>query len=133
MTVTDVMVGGHRPLFYNEILYYCCSDINECQENTDGCSQMCSNTIGSYVCSCYAGYRLSLDRHSCIGMSGIRLETDLSLLDFSLIDVDECIENSSGCAQICHNTIGSYTCGCNIGYSLGSNNHSCDGIIMHNA
>lgn len=42
-------------------------DINECRENTDGCAQICSNTIGSYTCSCNIGYRLDMDRHACNG------------------------------------------------------------------
>ena len=40
-------------------------DINECQQGR--CSQVCTNTIGSYKCSCYSGYQLSDDSHTCIG------------------------------------------------------------------
>jgi hypothetical protein len=43
------------------------ADIYECHENTDGCGQMCSNTLGSYTCSCNIGYRLDTDRHACNG------------------------------------------------------------------
>jgi hypothetical protein len=34
-------------------------DINECQRNTDRCHQRatCTNTVGSYRCSCNTGYR----------------------------------------------------------------------------
>ena len=42
-------------------------DINECVEETDGCAQNCTNTIGSYICSCNTGYSLDSDRHSCYG------------------------------------------------------------------
>ena len=42
-------------------------DINECVEETDGCTQNCTNTNGSYICSCNTGYRLDSDRHSCYG------------------------------------------------------------------
>ena len=42
-------------------------DIDECAEGTDGCAQNCSNTIGSYTCSCGSGYRLASDGHSCNG------------------------------------------------------------------
>ena len=44
-------------------------DINECQQGVSGCSQVCTNTIGSYKCSCYSGYQLSDDSHTCIGQS----------------------------------------------------------------
>ena len=43
------------------------SDINECQENTDGCNHHCSNTIGSYACSCRPGFRLAPDMLTCSG------------------------------------------------------------------
>ena len=33
-------------------------------------------------------------------------------------DIDECIEVTSGCNQICSNTNGSYVCGCYSGYVL---------------
>ena len=43
------------------------SDINECAENSDGCEQMCTDTDGSFVCSCRDGFRLGSDRRSCDG------------------------------------------------------------------
>ena len=42
-------------------------DINECELNTDGCDHSCSNTIGSYTCSCRDGYTLAADGRSCQG------------------------------------------------------------------
>ena len=44
------------------------SDINECEENTDGCAQTCTDTESGYICSCRSGYRLASDRHGCDGM-----------------------------------------------------------------
>ena len=43
-------------------------DIDECGEDIDGCEDYCSNTNGSYVCSCDDGYSLGDDDHSCDGM-----------------------------------------------------------------
>ena len=31
-------------------------DINECNGTNHGCSQICTNTMGSYYCSCRPGY-----------------------------------------------------------------------------
>ena len=42
-------------------------DINECAIGTSGCSQLCNNTIGSYVCACNPGYQLSYDNKTCSG------------------------------------------------------------------
>ena len=44
------------------------SDINECDVNTDNCSQLCNNTIGSYQCYCEDGYILDSDEHTCNGI-----------------------------------------------------------------
>ena len=42
------------------------TDINECQEvGKGGCQHQCFNTMGSYYCSCYSGYRLHYDRRQC--------------------------------------------------------------------
>ena len=49
------------------LIYKLLLDIDECQRDTDGCSQICTNTIGSYICSCNSGYRLNTDRHTCNG------------------------------------------------------------------
>ena len=43
------------------------SDINECDEGISGCNQTCTNTNGSYTCSCSGGYVLDADGHSCNG------------------------------------------------------------------
>lgn len=40
-------------------------------------------------------------------------------------DVDECLEKTSGCQQICNNTDGSFKCQCFKGFSLNSDNTTC--------
>ena len=42
-------------------------DINECESNNGNCSQSCTNTNGSYICSCLSGYMLSVDKKTCDG------------------------------------------------------------------
>ena len=44
------------------------TDIDECELQIHNCQQDCSNTEGSYVCSCRAGYELADDEMSCTGM-----------------------------------------------------------------
>ena len=75
--------------------------MNECSTNNGGCSTngKCTNTIGSFSCSCNSGYE----------GNGVNCE-----------DVDECSRNTDNCADdtaTCTNTIGSYTCACDSGYS----------------
>ena len=50
------------------IPYYFPVDIDECSEGTNGCDQLCSNTIGSFECVCNVGYRLASDGFTCNGM-----------------------------------------------------------------
>ena len=47
-------------------------DINECGEEIDGCAQNCTNTIGSYTCSCNPGFVIDTDRRSCNGKRVIK-------------------------------------------------------------
>ena len=44
------------------------TDIDECAEETDDCSQTCTNTIGSFICGCNIGYALDIDGSTCNGM-----------------------------------------------------------------
>ena len=34
-------------------------DIDECTLKINNCNQICTNTIGSFNCSCYNGYELA--------------------------------------------------------------------------
>ena len=43
-------------------------DINECTINNGGCVQLCTNTLGSYNCSCNSGYILDIDELNCTGI-----------------------------------------------------------------
>ena len=45
-------------------------------------------------------------------------------------DVNECLNTTlNNCQQVCHNTVGSYTCDCMTGYTLNSNGLTCSGIV----
>ena len=48
-------------------LAYGHADIDECVEDIDDCAQNCTDTDGSYVCSCDIRYRLANDSHGCNG------------------------------------------------------------------
>lgn len=70
-----------------------CIDLNECDTNNGGCEDTCTNTDGSYQCSCRTGYRLASDKQACA-------------------DVNECKENTDNCqnGEDCVNTVGGYYC-----------------------
>jgi len=46
---------------------FSCSDVDECDISNGGCEQMCTNTIGSFYCSCGTGYLLSGNGLNCSG------------------------------------------------------------------
>ena len=76
-----------------------CVDFDECEKfNFCADSLHCTNTIGSYICGCRPGYKLSRKENSCS-------------------DIDECsIRNSCPTKATCQNTEGNFTCSCLDGY-----------------
>ena len=42
-------------------------DIDECTQRTNGCDHNCTNTDGSYYCTCMVGYELEPDNRTCTG------------------------------------------------------------------
>ncbi|CAB4015195.1 mucin, partial [Paramuricea clavata] len=73
-----------------------CDDINECQSTQDNlCDQTCTNTVGSYTCSCLEGYSFT-SPSTCT-------------------DINECLTGDfvcNGVGEECENIPGSYRCAC---------------------
>ena len=42
------------------------ADVDECEEKTHKCAQICQNTEPGFTCVCEAGYRMNED-HDCLG------------------------------------------------------------------
>ena len=59
----------------NHSVYTCMfifhSDIDECEQELDGCDHNCTNTVGNYSCTCMDGYEVESDDHNCTGNSYI--------------------------------------------------------------
>ncbi|XP_017074068.1 multiple epidermal growth factor-like domains protein 6 [Drosophila eugracilis] len=124
-----------------------CQDINECISltNPHNCQQECINAIGSFNCSCIAGYHLMSDMKSC-ELDAIEKppETVLQCSHFiqdgnrcscprglKLINnttcVDPCEIENNGCEHICHTSTGGQ-CSCRNGFSINANGKSCDDV-----
>ena len=43
------------------------TDIQECNDNNGNCAHNCTNTEGSYFCTCKDGYEQQDDGHICKG------------------------------------------------------------------
>ncbi|XP_037103624.1 growth arrest-specific protein 6 [Syngnathus acus] len=110
----------------------CDQDVDECNKSNGGCDHECSNTMGSYHCSCQPGYMLR-GHHMCVDVDECQDVVDVCgsahcenneggyqcLCDpgyvfdnesKSCVDVDEC--EASACAEECLNTLGSFRCLC---------------------
>ena len=79
----------------------------------------------------YCGYRFPPEYLSILNEIQIKFVSDQSVQKsgFSLLytyEVDECLDNTHDCEQECINTIGSYKCGCNIGFELHSDGKHCE-------
>lgn len=99
-------------------------EINECERNTDLCEHNCTNTPGSYNCSCRVGYFLETNNHNC---TGIILNDRIIYYLQPLTDINECNTSNGGCNQTCVNEIGSFHCECDSGYTLDSDGFGCTG------
>ena len=53
---------------YKVRYYFYNVDVDECGDDTDGCSQTCTNTEGSFTCGCNDGYVLNVDGTTCDGI-----------------------------------------------------------------
>ncbi|XP_035534122.1 thrombomodulin-like [Morone saxatilis] len=111
-----------------------CVDVDECASAP--CEQICDNTPGNYSCSCYDGYKedpkspnkckLYCGKAECTPECDPNDQSQCNCPDGYLldgrenesvcIDIDECY--FSYCDHSCNNTLGSYVCSCNPGYTL---------------
>ena len=69
--INHAMVSLVSTLIRDYSSIQCSLDIDECSTNKGNCSQLCMNTVGSYLCSCLPGYLLGANSQSCNGKSGL--------------------------------------------------------------
>ncbi|XP_068104559.1 hemicentin-2 [Hyperolius riggenbachi] len=134
--------GGICPQGFVQSTDSYCTDVDECDIRRP-CSHTCHNVLGSYSCSCPAGFVLAMDNRNCQDLDECKLASHQCPAGQECInvpgtyrcllrcgpgfranaertaceDVDECAQ-SSPCQQRCLNTIGSYMCACDPGYEL---------------
>ncbi|XP_053386927.1 uncharacterized protein LOC123542089 isoform X2 [Mercenaria mercenaria] len=84
-----------------------CIDIDECAVSNGKCEHNCTNTDGSFECTCKDGFRVnSRDTLKCK-------------------DINECEEAIHNCDQLCNNTQGGFICQCYAGYRFNTTLWSC--------
>ncbi|XP_051166293.1 collagen and calcium-binding EGF domain-containing protein 1-like [Leptopilina boulardi] len=77
------------------------------------CEQRCSFLFQKIICTCWSGYRFNSERQKR-GLKPV------------CVDIDECVENSTDCEQLCINEPGDFSCGCNDGFILNKDNKTCE-------
>nr|XP_018669649.1 uncharacterized protein LOC104266258 isoform X1 [Ciona intestinalis] len=120
----------------------CEIDVDECLTNPCHSLATCTNTVGTFICTCNAGYtgdglaagtcaninECTLPSHNChanaactdtIGSFTCACNTGYTGNGVTCTDVDECTVGTHTChAQAtCTNTVGSFTCACNTGFT----------------
>jgi hypothetical protein len=90
-----------------------CSDVDECATNNGGCSSTCTNSPGSFACSCPGDQGLGTDGKTCVACAAGYVGDGTSCAD-----VDECATGAATCAAnaTCTNTAGGFTCACPEGF-----------------
>ena len=62
----------------------CTSDQNECEVFNGLCAHTCTNTNGSYFCSCEKGYQLGTEGRNCTGkFKELKLKICKSIVEWS--------------------------------------------------
>ncbi|XP_028515241.1 fibrillin-1 [Exaiptasia diaphana] len=127
--------------------YICLDNVDECEAMIHNCHSLasCTNTMGSYYCTCLKGLtgngfkcgdinECATDQHNCTAANAIcenkfRSHTCRCAVGFQGDGVNKCVEldeclNPSSCNNNsrCFNTIGSYVCDCLPGYKKESGN-----------
>ena len=51
--------------------------------------------------------------------------TNCCIINIITSDIDECADDSGGCAHVCVNEVGSYSCSCRSGYQLANDGRGC--------
>ena len=59
---------------YVDSLLCCSTEIDECNTANGGCEHNCTNTIGSFICSCDTGYQLDENGLNCSGKSLLKIK-----------------------------------------------------------
>jgi len=123
-----------------------CGDVNECADATlNNCdvNAFCTDTAGSFTCTCNPGYTGAGTTGTCINVNECADATlnncDVNAVctdtvgsytctcntgytgdGFTCTDINECADpalNNCGANAICTNTLGSYDCTCAVGYT----------------
>ncbi len=90
--------------------------------------EVCADGFECVDAECVETSCLQVDCHQsaqCVDGACV-CDQGYSMTGDGCVDVDECVMNNGGCAQLCSNTPGSYECACSDGYALSEDGLNCD-------
>lgn len=120
---------SHRAITPDLMLLLHCADIDECADTCPSNSS-CTNTLGSYFCTCHPGFASSngqldftdpevtcegeRDFPDGLGCTCLHGPRNFFIYLIFIPDIDECSQDPLQCGlnSICTNVPGSYVCGC---------------------
>ncbi|RZC37464.1 collagen and calcium-binding EGF domain-containing protein 1 [Asbolus verrucosus] len=104
---------------------HCCKDYTfvagRCLPKTEDpcsmglCEQLCTVYLQRVICTCYDGYKFNPENQR----RGIKPVC---------IDIDECLDGNGDCEHECINEAGSYRCACRPGFTLRTDNRTCEPV-----
>ncbi|KAL7883679.1 hypothetical protein SRHO_G00013370 [Serrasalmus rhombeus] len=108
-TCKDGFVSSNGETKFNASQGVTCNEVNECSKKTDFCgpNSKCTNTHGSYFCTCKDGFVSSNGETKFNASQGVTCN-----------DENECEFEDPICGEnaVCYNTNGRYYCQCELGY-----------------
>uniref|UniRef100_A0A2C9K8L8 Uncharacterized protein n=1 Tax=Biomphalaria glabrata TaxID=6526 RepID=A0A2C9K8L8_BIOGL len=115
-----------------------CVDVNECLVN-NACEQNCTNSFGSFHCSCHQGYTLRADNKTCVAISADCNNSSQTFQHSCSNESCPCPTSSdernisdfcssSPCQHLCFNTSTHFICKCYAGHVLLADSVHCSPI-----
>ena len=114
------------------MLFFNILDIDECAQNPCHFNATCTDTVGSYECHCDPGF--SGNGKNCSSKFEMKRCSEplghiefIYMYIFHFLDINECLTISCHPNATCVDSVGSYSCRCNLGFT--GNGSACESKV----